>query len=379
MERVTHGKIGIITLSASDNCGSLLQTYALRELLKDKYDAEVIHFSTQKSHEQYDMFPQRVRRNWWEIIKRMRHIIGLWGEKRDYEVFRKSYIRMNTKKEYLPEDLHKIADKYDIIVAGSDQIWNVRMSDFDESFFAGWANCRKIAYAPSLGGYDIRDSKNSQQIVNWLLEFESLSVREELGQKCLEEITGRDVKLVLDPTLVLPKRKWEQLIGKPLIQGDYIFYYSWAYCYDELSDIVAKDGADSHMRVCVTDAHKWLHRRNLMKKYRFELCSKGGPLAFLNLMYYAKRVYVESFHGLVFAYIFRKDVWILNTSEDLQADDIRLYELSNLLGMQNRMLCPQNRAAKNLKEPVRYAENLKLKDALQQSRTYLKESLGIDV
>ena len=50
-------KIGIITLSASDNCGSLLQTYALMNILKEKgHTVEIIDFSTKISKKMYRIF-----------------------------------------------------------------------------------------------------------------------------------------------------------------------------------------------------------------------------------------------------------------------------------------------------------------------------------
>ena len=51
-------KIGIITLSASDNCGSLLQSYALKKLLSLYGKVEIINFSSLKSHSLYDIFPK---------------------------------------------------------------------------------------------------------------------------------------------------------------------------------------------------------------------------------------------------------------------------------------------------------------------------------
>ena len=43
-------KIGILTLSASDNCGSLLQAYALQEVIKNRYDCkvEILNLETEK-------------------------------------------------------------------------------------------------------------------------------------------------------------------------------------------------------------------------------------------------------------------------------------------------------------------------------------------
>ena len=42
-------KIGIITLSDSDNCGSLLQCYALKKVLAEFGTVDVINFSSEAS------------------------------------------------------------------------------------------------------------------------------------------------------------------------------------------------------------------------------------------------------------------------------------------------------------------------------------------
>lgn len=365
-------KIGILTLSASNNCGSLLQTYALRKLLCEKTDTEVIHFSSEKSHDMYDIFPKRVRKKGWEIVKRLRYIGELWREKHSYEVFRKKYIGMNLNREFLADDMEQLSDKYEAIIVGSDQVWNVCMGDFDPAFFAGWAKCKKIAYAPSLGGYDLRESKEYEGYVRQIQSFEMLSVREQLGKNCLEELTGRDVELVLDPTLLLQKKDWEELVGEPIIKGEYYFYYSWAYCYESLNRIVYEDAKNNQIPVYVMDAHKWLHRRTILNKWEFILCKQAGPLAFLNLMYYAKKCYVESFHGLIFAYIFQKNFWILNLTDNLQKDDIRLFELSNLLNAQNRVIFDGNVKEKDLNEAVIYGKNNALEELRDCSKEYIK-------
>lgn len=370
-------KIGILTLSASDNCGSLLQTYALRKILAQDNAVEVINFSSEKSHDMYDIFPRRVRKQYWEIVKRVRYIGELWGEKRAYKEFREKYLNMKLGKEYFSKDLKEIEDKYELLVTGSDQIWNVCMGDFDTAFFAGWSKSKKVAYAPSLGGYDIRLSKECDEIVKCLNEFSMISAREKLGQQCLQELSDKDVTLVLDPTLLIQRQEWEKLIGEPIVKGDYIFYYSWAYWYEDLSQIVSNDAKKENLPVYVIDAHKFLHRRTELEKWNLTLCKEAGPLAFLNLMYYANKCYLESFHGLVFAYLFQKNFWVLNLTEDLETDDIRLFELTKLFDAENRVICKDNVERKNLAEPFEYKENKKLDSMRQQSLDYIKKMLEV--
>ena len=56
-------KIGIITFHASLNCGSMLQAYALQDILSQKYrvDVEIINYSNfgQRSYyANWDIFPK---------------------------------------------------------------------------------------------------------------------------------------------------------------------------------------------------------------------------------------------------------------------------------------------------------------------------------
>ena len=64
-------KVGILTLSASDNCGSLLQTYALKTYL-EKYMgfyAEVINFESEQSKRIYDIFSKEVISSFIKYLK----------------------------------------------------------------------------------------------------------------------------------------------------------------------------------------------------------------------------------------------------------------------------------------------------------------------
>ena len=57
-------KVGILTLSASDNCGSLLQAYALQKVIaKMGHDVEIIDFTTDVSEKMYRIFRRSIRSN----------------------------------------------------------------------------------------------------------------------------------------------------------------------------------------------------------------------------------------------------------------------------------------------------------------------------
>lgn len=362
--------IGILTLSASDNCGSLLQSYALKKILEKYGKVEIINFSSEGSHLTYDIIPKKIRIK--NGMKRLVKLKSLIANKQAYDGFRRYYLDM-TEKEYFAKDLGEISNKYDIVIAGSDQVWNVEMADFDEAFFLGWTNSKKIAYAPSLGGRHLRLSSDFEQIKKWLKDFQSISVREEIGERCLEEVTGRKIPKVLDPTLILEEEEWKKLVGEPLIKEEYIFYYSWAYCEDATSNIVSVESTRTGLPVYVIDPRKWIERD--AGKWNFVICKENGPIAFLNLMYYAKKCFVESFHGMIFAYLFKKDFWLLDTHQNIRELDSRLMELVRLLDVQERVLTEYNFPDKNLDVSFEYADNEMLEKQRAISREYLEKGI----
>lgn len=367
-------KIGIITLSASNNCGSCLQAFALKKLLEPYGDVEVINFSSLRSHQMYDIFPSAF---WYKHP--VRHFIRLLLRylKRDilkqeqaaYNNFRHNQLGI-TGREFFASELAEIASKYDIVVAGSDQIWNVRMYDFDEAFFLAWAKCKKASYAASLGNHDIRESPRIKVLTEALKDFEAISVREEKSANLLKEILSEDVPVVLDPTLMLSSEDWENLSGdRPLIDGEYIFYYSWSYSDKVLNNIVSEESRRTKMPVYVIDSRKWI--RHSPEDYGFHLSGEQGPLAFLNLMRYAKRCYVESFHGMIFAYIFRRDFWLLDTHKNISDMDTRLRECVNLLNASDRILTHYNYENIDQSRPMVYGGSELLKRTRVLSEKYI--------
>ena len=361
-------KIGILTLSASDNCGSLLQAYALKKALEKYGLVEIINFSSKESHAVYDVPHYCALKRFF----RKKEIQILSKASNDYKNFRHTYMHINGK-ELFYDDLKRLSPKYDVMVVGSDQVWNVKMGDFSESFFLGWTNSKKVAYAPSLGGTHLKISSDCDYIKKWLEDFSFISVREESGKRCLEEVIGRKVPKLLDPTLIVDAKTWESMVDEPLIKGDYIFYYSWAYCEKSTSQIVSDTAKKNNIPVYVIDPRKWLSKKP--SKYGFRLYEKTGPLVFLNLMKYAKMCYVESFHGMVFAYIFKKNFWLLDTHKNISELDSRLMEFVNLFNVQNRILTKYNVNEINQEKDIEYKHNELLSSLKIQSWNFLDQAL----
>ena len=331
-------KIGIITLSASDNCGSLLQTFALQSVLKERYgyDVEIINFISRESDRVYRMFPDNFYLHPKKTFFTIKHFLSIYRQRKGYQLFRERYLNLTQEIYTNVEKMQEICNNYDVLIAGSDQVWNINMADFSTAFFLPWkGTARKIAYAASLGATKNILGKEKNRIKLWLEDFYAVSVRETMGKSTLEDLGIKNISVTADPTLLVSQETWNEILPERLIESEYIFYYSWSYPDKEMHNLVREFGKSKKLDVYVINSSKWYNFRP--KDFCFKLYKDSGPLVFLNLMKHAKYVFVQSFHGVVFANIFKKSYFLLNEKEN-GAVDFRIQHLITSLCQQNRIV-----------------------------------------
>ena len=225
-------KVGILTFSASHNCGSMLQAFALQYVIAKKlnYECELINYANDVSRNMYGLFDRRIGRG---SIKRnintLLHLKTFKESAREYKGFSDKYLVLSDGDYRTKKDLARIASRYDVIIAGGDQVWNVCCADAGKEFYLNFTHdVKKVAFSPSLGGTNIlKKADNLEEYRQFLKEFSSLSVREPHGKMWLEELSGREVKIVADPTLLLSPEEWCKALPVPEIPGKYIFNYAF--------------------------------------------------------------------------------------------------------------------------------------------------------
>lgn len=338
-------KIGIITFHASHNCGSMLQAFALTYILKKmNYDCEIINFANNGSRAMYntippiDPFHRGVRgrlAKWWSTLP---YISIINRQKEFYIDFMNKYLPL-TKHEYRSNKaLQNEKFDYTHYICGSDQVWNIACGDADNSYFLDFVKSgKKIAYACSLGANVIKNCAKDINIYKHLLSsFDALSVREKNAVSQIKELSGKDVELLIDPTLLLTQSDYENAfnIGERLIEEDYIFYYAFNYT-TEVNNTVMEISRRYKLPVYIIDARAWGPQGK--SKEGLKLFNQSGPLVFLNLMKYAKLSLTTSFHGTVFSVIFGKHFWFINSSMHNSMDD-RALTLLQMLGLSDRLI-----------------------------------------
>ena len=155
-------KAGIITFNSAHNYGAVLQVYAMQEYLKSLgLDVEVINYRTNEIDRVYRLYnvkrkdPKPIR-GLKKVYKFMKvNLAERWKieKKNNFEYFINNVLN-TTKPYHTLAEIQKDFLQYDILIAGSDQIWNTDLTKgFKPAYFLEFGNkdARRISYAASLG------------------------------------------------------------------------------------------------------------------------------------------------------------------------------------------------------------------------------------
>lgn len=293
-------KVGIITFHAAHNYGSCLQAYAIKRTYENLgAECEIINFRTPAQKDQYT--PLTKRKGIKYILKNAFFLLTYSARKRKYlnfENFISEYLLSGQREYNSLDELMTEPPLYDLYVCGSDQIWNTAPNDASMAYFLPFASGRKVSYAPSFG--QLGEIEHKEEITNYLKSFDLLSVREERGKELVKEMTGLDVEILVDPTMLLDKSEWDSLVSDRKIKEDYIFFYSLFSTKEMIKEVRAIASA-LHLKVVVSNVS---NQNDIFAGFTKQ--TDAGPREFLSLIKHAKLIITSSFHGSVFSIIYEK-------------------------------------------------------------------------
>ena len=371
--------VGNVTFQWSYNCGSILQCMALRRVLTEKgNEVTVINFSTPEQRRLYSVFfPWSGARN---IVKNLLCVPGRskiadhYAQYHDYIMQQFGY---DAEPYRTSAELRTNLPRYDALVAGGDQVWNVNVQDFSTVYMLDFSDdAYKFSYSPSLGATDINDSPNADEYTALLRGFGELSCREPNGVKRLERLLGRKVELALDPTMLLTADDWRTEVEEPdagLPNGDFIFYYAFSYSADN-NQAIERLAEQLGMQVVINDDKQWYIRR--LSRYKmFVLSEETGPNAFLKYMDKAAYVVTTSFHGTAFSTIFHKRFAYIDIPSHDAGDD-RTSFLVEKLGLDGRFITVEELSKDMLDNHIDYEEvDARLQKLQESSLAYIDRNL----
>lgn len=325
-------KIGIITFHQALNYGALLQAYALQRILNSMGAyAEIIDYHCRIIEDAY-VFPSLKRcRTLKDVMKYfLQGKIEIEKRKR-FDVFRQQKLNLSDKC-YAIDSIKDAELQYDRLVAGSDQVWNCNAHNFDKNYFLQFVKDpkKKFSYAASIGLSKIPEQFKKEYYA-LLKDFSGCSVREKRGLKALTEIGIQDVRVDIDPTLLLSKEEWMFDFSLHTGEGHYIFAY-----YFELT---------SSLKVFIEKLSQetGCYVKFLGKPIRAPFSCKckavqtADPVDFLDAIANADYVVTNSFHGTVFSIIFNKPFFteLLIKSAEVNS---RLIDILEVTGLESRQI-----------------------------------------
>lgn len=311
-------KIGILTYHRAHNYGAMLQAYALRAFLRSQgYTADFIDYWPDSHNQQYALFKPIVGDT---LIRKVKNLIvsilTLFRRHRrikQFQNFTESYLNLSSKIQYT-SDCPNISEQYDCVVVGSDQIWRNHITDtqyigFDPVYFC--QNFSKdtycISYAASMGIIRMT-SQEYATLKTYLQAFDSILVRENKLKELVEEL-GIPAKTVVDPTLLLSKEQWNELLPKSRYRREkYVLYYELLPSPKAL--VFAQKKAEAiGCKLLIMDAS--IH--TFPQKGHIE---DASPINFLHAIRDAEFVIATSFHGTAFSIIFEKQFLTLGLNKN---------------------------------------------------------------
>lgn len=310
-------RIGIITVPQEiNNYGNILQKYAMQTVLeKMGHGVEIVESGE----------PARLPLR--RLLLRCGYKAAMKLKGQPYVIFHERQANRRKRQDWkndkmfvgkylnmaLYDNVSDIRpDSYDAFVVGSDQVWRKAFAwkkDVEHNFLdfaSGW-DVRRVAYAASFGvdcleGYTREEAENCRRLARL---FDAVSVREQSGVKLCKRMFGIDARLVLDPTLLLEKADYEQLINAantPKSPGSL-----FSYVLDESPQkraIVEMMAEERHLTPFQVD---------FLRSYDDFREEKNGCFVekWLAAFRDAEFVVTDSFHGCVFSILFKKQFVVI--------------------------------------------------------------------
>lgn len=330
-----------------------MQTYALCQFLRELgHELEIIDIRQDEN---------------WKVPLYVKIPKVLIQERRIHQ-FMKHYYPPLTHRYYSFEEICADYPKADCYIVGSDQTWNPLISkDFYPAYFLdfGSKDTRRISYASSFGlkEWPIADNAATKHIKECLRSFTSLSVREQDGADLCKRTFGLEPNVVLDPTFL--NDNYNNLVGKVRHRNE-LLCYKLNKTPDFFSNVFTI-GETLNMPIAL------LNHNYPIKGIKY--CFNTSTQQWLNRIAGAKYVFTDSFHGIAFSILFRKQ---FVATKNHNGRDSRLINLLELLNLKDRLYDSTEAIAKSREwlKPIDYNDVFNhLKPQIQKSRDYLIDAL----
>ena len=371
--------VGIVTGYRIVNYGSVLQAYATQQVVNSLgYNSKLIRFENNKK----DSFA---------YLSLLRNLCSFyhWGLRIEKIKLRKNRAAAPSKErrdkfdnfirkhilETLPlssgQELLDECKKYDILLAGSDQIWHPSNRPLHYYTLDFISNIKKISYASSFGVNKL-PNQMKRGYKKALQAFDYITVREQSGVDIISGL-GLSAHLVVDPTLLLSCEEWNSVVTEDIVNKNYIFCYFLGSREDGRIKALEMKRITGLPSIAICGVDDFIEIDNV---YIDEKIEAVGPGEFLSLIKGSKYVFTDSFHCSVFSIIFEKDFYVFKRFSDEQkiSTNSRIENLLSMFDLNNRM-CSADTSLTDLEKINYNFIQYRLEDLRMESKRHLFRAL----
>lgn len=339
-------KIGILTQPLKNNYGGILQNYALQTVLKrEGFDVYTINrcFPPISKLGRIILI---IKRGVLKYIFQKNIVIRIsWPTSKEFDIINQNidpFIKENiiqTEKFYKKK--FEIIKKYafDTYIVGSDQVWrpgySPHIANYFLDFLSGNNKVKKIAYAASFGVDNWEfTSIQTKKCSALAKQFDAISVREDSAIELCKKHLDVEAIHVLDPTLLLKKDDYIDLIKHYNISERENILFSYILDKtDEKNNFIKKSIKELNLHhISGTPSTSFY-----LKKSKKDL----SDCVFMSIPEWiagfrdAKFVITDSFHGTVFAILFNKPFAVFANKGRGNA---RFNSLLKMFNLENRLI-----------------------------------------
>ena len=380
-------KLGLVLAYKGVNYGMLLQAYATQQVLETlNFETEIIDY-TRVGFKHIRLTPWLPVYFAAELIKKRNnkknipvldeiHQQNINDRKKVSNAFIENRL-LHRKTIKGIENLEKYTSlSYNGVLIGSDQIWppDAAFGNFTTLRFVP-DEMNKVSYATSLGVSQYPYYCRSSAAQFWK-RMNHISVREEQGKKIIQDICNVPVEVVVDPTYLLTKDKWEELIPKKhIIQDKYILCYFLGNTVEHKQ--LAREFANKHgiklVSILSTESVSPIDL-----SFADEIITGKGPEDFINLVREAECVMTDSFHGVAFSVINNKQFYVFYRTKvgSKNSRNSRIDNILKMWGLESRLMLNDCTVEDFDVRPIEYnLVNEKIAVKRKMSMDYLINSL----
>ena len=365
-------KCGIITFNQAINQGAVLQMYALQKYIGEKLgcDCEIIDYQSSRMKKEYEKMPIKRLLNPKVLASIIINNSYIRYNFAGFAEFNSKYIQYSKDTYTCYEELLQTNNIYDVFITGSDQVFNLFCSHFDENYFLPFVLDvkKKNSYAASIGLTDIPEDL-VPKYTELLKSFNNLSLRERVGAELVNKVTGVKTQVSVDPTLLLEYNDWKAIFREVKVKEPYILIY-----------VIAEDKRIFRFakRLAKRYGYKILYINDrLLKPVGIKSMRNVSPDQWLSLLYNAQIVLTNSYHGILFSCNFRKTFFpfLLRKNKQVNSrivDFLDRYKLDNLILDEN-----SNISKIDIEQKIDYSFlDLNIKEDIRNSKTFLRDIIN---